>query len=98
MAAKIVWTNNAVKDLENIKTYLQGSWPEKVLLSFLNELINKLNLIEASPEIGRASMKFPSRRRLVITKHNLLIYSLRNNDIVIEAIFDTRQDDRKLKF
>ncbi len=81
-----------------IKIYLENNWPDKVLLYFLDRLVNKLKLIESFPEIGRASMKFPYRRRVVIIKHNLLIYSLRNHDIVIEAIFDTRQDDRKLKF
>ncbi len=66
MAAKIVWTNNAADDLEKIKNYLQDNWPEKVLLSFLDELISKLNLIETFPEIGRVSLEFPLRRRLVV--------------------------------
>jgi hypothetical protein len=39
MASKLIWTNNATKDLENIKLYLEANWPHKVLLSFLDELL-----------------------------------------------------------
>jgi plasmid stabilization system protein ParE len=97
MARKIVWTNNALEDLETVKTYLENKWPEKVLLSFFDKLVSKLKLIESFPQIGRVSTESPNRRRIIITKHNLLIYSLRNNEIVIEAIFDTRQDNEKLQ-
>lgn len=98
MAAKIVWTNNALRDLEKIKSYLEKTWPHKTLLTFLDKLVNKLLILESFPKIGSASIKFPAKRKMVITKHNLLIYSLKNDEIVIEAIFDTRQDDRKLQF
>jgi addiction module RelE/StbE family toxin len=97
MAAKIVWTNNAEEDLESIKNYLEKNWPDKVLLSFLDRLVSKLKHIEAFPEIGRPSEN-SYRRRLVITKHNLLIYSIQGEEIVIEAIFDTRQGEQKLNF
>jgi plasmid stabilization system protein ParE len=98
MASKLIWTNNAIKDLENIKLYLEANWPYKVLLSFLDELLNKLFFIERFPEMGRQSSKFINRRMLTITKHNVLIYTVYKDEIVIEAIFDTRQDGKKLQF
>jgi addiction module RelE/StbE family toxin len=98
MAAKIVWSKNALQDLENVKKYLEQNWPPKVLISFLDKLITQLKLLETFPELGRASSAFSNRRRIVITKHNLLVYSLQNEEIVIEAIWDTRQNDIELKF
>lgn len=80
MASKIVWTDNALADLESVKNYLEEAWPPNVLTGFLNKLVDKLKVIETFPEIGRASEKFPKRRRFLITNHNLLIYSLQNEE------------------
>lgn len=98
MASEIVWSQNAVDDLERLKVYLESNWPETVLTTFLNDLVNKLRLIETFPEIGRPSATFINRRRITVTKHNILIYSVQGRTILIEAIFDTRQSDEKLEF
>jgi plasmid stabilization system protein ParE len=98
MAAKIVWSENALEDLENLKLYLERNWPEQVLNLVMKKLVNKLAVLEIYPNIGRASIKYPNRRRTLLTKHNLIIYSVKSNEILIEAIFDTRQDPDKLAF
>ena len=98
MAAKIVWTENALEDLNKLKSYLERNWPERVLTSVMDKLVNKLKVLQDFPYIGRASLKFPNRRRTLLTKHNLIIYSVYDDEIVIEAIFDTRQDPLKLNF
>ena len=98
MAAKIVWSENALEDLEGLKHYLETAWPPKVLASVMDKLVSKLQVLENFPNIGRASLKFPNRRRTLLTKHNLIIYSVKGDEILIEAIFDTRQDPDKLEF
>ena len=98
MATKIVWSENALKDLEKLKFYLERNWPQKVLEAVMEKLVNKLEVLHTFPNIGRASLKHPNRRRTLITKHNLLIYSVKKDEILIEAIFDTRQDPDKLEF
>lgn len=98
MAAKIIWTRNALDDLEELKTYLETHWPEAVLIQFLNTLVDKVKLLQEIPEIGRSSSIHKNRRRVSLTKHNILIYSVQGETIIIESIFDTRQDSEKLRF
>lgn len=98
MASKIVWSENALADLENLRSYLEQNWPEFVLLNFLDVPVKKLQLIEQLPKLGRPSEKDPNRRKFVLSKHNILIYSLHDDTILIEAIFDTRQDESKSLF
>lgn len=98
MAVKIVWSENALEDLEKLKHYLEANWPQKVLISVLDRLVSKLQVLQNFPAIGRPSLKFPNRRRTLLTKHNFLIYSVKEDEILIEAIFDTRQAPNKLNF
>lgn len=98
MASKIVWSENALADLEDLKNYLESNWSRFVFVNFLDVLVKKLQLLEQFPKIGRASEKYPDRRKLVLSKQNILIYSLHNNIILVEGIFDTRQNENKSSF
>lgn len=98
MAAKIVWSENALEDLENLKAYLESNWPPPVLALVMDKLVTKLQLLENFPEIGRASLASPNRRRTLLTKHNFIVYSIKGDVLLIEAIFYTRQNPGKLAF
>ncbi len=57
MATKIIWSENALEDLEKLRVYLEHNWPEKVLNSVMEKLVNKLKVLETFSNIGRASLK-----------------------------------------
>jgi hypothetical protein len=52
MEKEIVWTSVAQHDFWEIVSYLQASWPEKVLNRFQNALYLKTILIKRNPKIG----------------------------------------------
>lgn len=54
--------------------------------------------MEIVPHIGVASRINPSVRKLLITKHNALYYSVVGNEVTLLDFFDTRQDPSKDPF
>ena len=61
----------------------------------MEERVYNLSLL---PNLGIASIKEPSIRSILITKHNRLYYQAYSDKIVILDIFDRRQDTQKNKY
>jgi toxin ParE1/3/4 len=98
MTFQITWTDNAQEDLQRIIDYLTENWSEKDADNFLEKLFIRLDILSKSPLIGKKSDKLSSVRRIVITKRNLLFYTVEGDNIIIQDIFDTRQDPSKSPF
>jgi plasmid stabilization system protein ParE len=98
MALKIEWTANALEDYRQVVDYLLKEWPLKVAADFVNNLENRIHNLSSFPNIGIASLKDPSIRSIVITKHNKLYYRTSPDKIQILDIFDTRQSPGKNKY
>ena len=92
---QIKWTQNAVIDYNKIIIYLTDNWPEKVVTNFEATVINKLENLSRFPEMGNESKKFYGVRSLLLTKHNRLYYRLKERNIEILNILDTRQNPNK---
>ncbi|MBS1620704.1 MAG: type II toxin-antitoxin system RelE/ParE family toxin [Bacteroidetes bacterium] len=89
MEKEIVWTPVAQKDFWEIITYLEESWPEKVLKQFHKSLQQKAKLLQKQPQLGFKSSKFSRFRKTLVTKHYLLIYSVSKEHIVIHRLKHT---------
>ena len=77
--------------------YLQTEWSDDLADSFAFNLQGKLELLYVFPFIGVTVNQDSNFRKVVITKHNLLVYRIERMEIRILRIFDTRQHPRKLK-
>lgn len=95
MAYEIEWTLNAREDLKAIISYLQDEWSEGIAENFVIECFSKIDLISKFPFIGTASEKLETVRRIQITKHNALYFSIDGQKIVLLDFFDTRQNPTK---
>jgi plasmid stabilization system protein ParE len=98
MTFQITWTDNAQEDLQQILDYLAENWSEKDADNFLKKLFLRIDILSKSSLIGKKSDKLSSVRRIVITKHNSLFYTVEGDNIIIQDIFDTRQDPAKSPF
>jgi plasmid stabilization system protein ParE len=97
MAFEISWTENALKDYENVIGYLIEGWSTKIAEKFIESVENKLQIITIYPFLGIASSKEPSIRSILLSKHNRLYYRISGSVIEILDIFDLRQDPGKNK-
>ena len=94
---RIIWSPSAREDLENIAGYLMFNWGLKIFEKFIAHLNRLIQQIAINPKQYPLINQKMNIRKCVITKQNTLFYREKNNRIEIIRIFDTRQDQGKLK-
>jgi plasmid stabilization system protein ParE len=96
---KILWTDNALKELEKTIVFLEENWTEKELRRLAINLEKTLSLISQNPFIFQSSEIKKDIRRAVVLSINTLYYRVYENDVEIVSFFSNRQnpDKRKVK-
>ena len=94
---EIVITPRAQNELTQLLEYLVLKWNLKVKDDFVNKLHLVLKIVAKSPESFPVSSKNVKFRKCVVTKQNTLFYHYNEKHIVVVAVFDTRQNPKKLK-
>lgn len=97
MAKKIIWSTKADHSFDRIIKYLQKEWTQKEIEKLI------LNTQKVLRQIESGSIKFKSSGKkdiheVLVTKHNLLIYRIKKNQIELLVFYDTRQHPKKKKF
>lgn len=93
---RLLWSEKATLDLQQIIDYLKESWTEKEIKSFVKRLDKRLNLILINPRLFPKTTKRRNIRRSVLTKHITIYYTAFGKSIKVVALFDSRQDPQKL--
>ena len=94
---KILWTDNALKELEKTIEYLEENWTEKELRNLAVNFEKTLNLISQNPFIFQESGIKKDIRKAVILSLNNLYYRVSEYDIEILSFFSNRQNPKKRK-
>ena len=97
MTREIVITPTAQKDINRIFEYLEGKWSERIKLQFSNLLNKNLKRIVNKPDLFPISENNIKFRKCVLSKQSTLYYHFNDKHIVVVAVFDTRQDPKKIK-
>ena len=69
---KILWTNHALKELEDTITYLEEKWTDKELQNLAVKMEETLLLISHNPYLFQVSEVKKDIRRVVILTYNTL--------------------------
>ena len=85
------WTTRSLRNAQNIRSYLITRFSEKEALNFEKLLEGFEQTVSWFPELYPASRKHPDLRKAVLHRYTSLFYSFRNNEIVVVAIQDNRQ-------
>ena len=94
---KLFWTDEALKNLDQILEYLKHKWTRKEVDNFKNKLANQLDIILRYPLIFPKSDKQPRLRKSVLSKQITIFYEIKGSLIYLVYLFDNRQDPKKLK-
>ena len=94
--SKVIWSSEAVQNLEKIIAYLEEKWTEKEIKKFIKKLEKQISVIKNHPVSFPKSYHFEARKS-VLSKHITIYYKVFEDAIYILAIFDNRQDREKLK-
>jgi plasmid stabilization system protein ParE len=92
MAKKVIWTLQARARYKQIIDFLLINWSEKQAIEFTQIVDRKLFILSRFPSMGIRSGKEPKLRKLLITKHNRLLYEIHGAKIYLLDIHDTRQE------
>lgn len=95
MQYQIIWLPKARERLQQINSYLEENWGQKVVENFKNQTKQLISQIQLHPTQFQKSFS-KNIYEALITKHNLLLYKIKSDEIVaLLTIFDTRQHPRK---
>lgn len=86
---KILWTDHALKELQDTFEYLQEHWSDKELKNLANNLEKTLNLISNNPNLFQSSEYKKDIRRAVVMKFNTCIIKLMKIQLKLFHSFQT---------
>ena len=95
----VVFTTTALNDLIDIQLFLEGiseSYADKTV----DEIYERAFDLEKFSEMGQREpllVKYSTIYRYLIQGDYKIIYSIKNDEIFVNRIFDTRQNPKKLE-
>lgn len=90
-------TEKALQDLENLNNYLLARWNNKVLLDFYKKLETILDNIQSGFIIYQ-NTEDKRYSKVLITKHNTLIYNKSEEKITIIRVINNFQSDENKRY
>jgi plasmid stabilization system protein ParE len=97
MVKKVIWSPRAIASFDTIIKYLQKEWTEKEIIKLVTSTQKVLLKIASGSITFRTSSK-QGIHEVLITKHNLLIYRIKKNQIELLVFYDTRRHPKKRRF
>lgn len=94
---KVVFSKSASQKFDELLHYLESEWSAKVKQNFIRKFDNAVLQIGKYPHSAEKSEIKNGLHRLVITKQTTLYYTHNEKRVYIVAIFDTRQNPKRLK-
>ena len=100
MEIKVLWTQTALNNLEDIFEYHKFKASVVVARNLVKKLVKTTILLQNSPEMGRKEDFLRHRKfdyRFIVEGNYKIIYWIEDNYIKIATVFDTRQHPDKIK-
>ena len=98
MAYEVIISTDVLSTLDAVVFYLERNWSKKIAEKFLLTFYETVDAIAINPTISSRTSKYPTIRKILITKHNMLYYEVNHDRIELLQIIDTRQNPEKNKF
>jgi len=97
MDYKLVWTHEAIDNLEGILNYLIANWSQKEVIQFKYKLSKQIDLILQFPKMFPVSDYNPQLRKAVLSKQTTLFYQIKGEAIYLVYIFVNTKNIKKIK-
>jgi len=100
MEIKVLWTESALNNLEDIFEYYKYKASLRIARNLVRGLVKSTIQIQNSPNIGKKEELLANRifeYRYLIVGNYKIIYWLEDNYIKISTVFDCRQNPEKIK-
>jgi plasmid stabilization system protein ParE len=94
---KLVWSDNALRNLKSIISYLEDVWTDKEIRKFVQLLNRQLSLIQTNPYLFSLSPKSINLRKAVLSKQISVYYQIEPDHVRLISLFDNRQNPNKIE-
>ena len=94
---KVVWTDEAIDNLEAILDYLDHVWTQREVDNFKKKLGKKIELIEQNPKIFPVSAYNPRLRKAVLSRQTIIFYEIADHVINLDNLFNSKQDIQRIE-
>jgi plasmid stabilization system protein ParE len=97
---KIVWTEFAINQLKVVFDYYVENANSKIAHKIRRQILGATKQLISHPESGQFEphlLQLSKQYRYLVVGHWKVIYRIDENQIVINDIFDARQNPRRLK-
>ena len=95
--SKIIWSDESLKNLDEILSYLNREWSQTETNAFIANLFKFIDLISSNPELFPRSDFNPSLRRAVMSKQTSIFYKAESGVIHLVSIFNNRKSIERIK-
>lgn len=96
---KIIWTDFAIDNLKEIFDYYSNKANKKVAHKIRTQILASTKQLINNPESGQIELnlqKLNQNHRYIVCGNYKVIYKIENSEIVINDIFDGRQNPIKM--
>ena len=100
MELKVFWTESAIEQLESIFDYYKYKASIKIARNLVSNIIDRTLQLETQPQSGQFEEILKNRKnkyRYLIEGNYKIIYWIEDNYVKIAAVFDTRQNPKKIE-
>ena len=94
---KVVWTDEAIDNLEAILDYLDHVWTQREVDNFKKKLGKKIELIEQNPKIFPVSAYNPRLRKAVLSRQTTIFYEIADDVVNLVYLFNSKQDIERIQ-
>lgn len=96
---KIIWTDFAIDNLKDIFDYYSNKASKKVAHKIRKQILESTKQLINNPESGQVELnleKINQNHRYIVCGNYKVIYKVENKEIIINDIFDGRQNPIKM--
>jgi len=96
---EIIWTDFAIENLKSIFEYYAAKANRKVAHKIRKQILNSTKQLIQNPESGQLELyleKLNKKHRYIVSGNYKIIYRIDNKYILINDIFDIRQNPIKM--
>jgi plasmid stabilization system protein ParE len=96
---KIIWTDFAIENLKSIFEYYTIKANRKVAHKIRKQILNSTKHLIQNPESGQLELyleQINKQHRYIVSSNYKIIYRVDNKHIIINDVFDVRQNPIKM--
>jgi len=94
---KILWTDEAINNLESVLDYLAHKWTQREIDNFKKRLSKQICLIEQNPRLFPISQYNRRLHKAVLSKETTVFYEVSDQIIYLVYLFNNMQDVNRIK-